>query len=75
MEEVHGNELIKVLTVDGGGIRGLIPALFVAEIERRCGKPVQQLCDVIAGTSTGALVTATLTLPEPHTHSGARQLT
>jgi hypothetical protein len=70
MEEVHGNELIKVLTVDGGGIRGLIPALFVAEIERRCGKPVHELFDVIAGTSTGALVTAMLTLPEPHTYSG-----
>ena len=56
MEQVNGNELIKVLTIDGGGIRGLIPALFVAEIERRCGKAAHQLFDVIAGTSTGGLV-------------------
>ncbi len=70
MEQVNGNKLVKVLTVDGGGIRGLIPALFVAEIERRCSLPTHELFDVIAGTSTGGLVAAMLTLPEPHTYSG-----
>ena len=63
-------DLVKILTIDGGGIRGLIPALFLAEIERRCGRPAHELFDVITGTSTGALVTAMVTLPEPATYSG-----
>ena len=29
---------MKVLAIDGGGIRGLIPALVLAEIERRTGR-------------------------------------
>lgn len=27
----------KVLSIDGGGIRGIIPAMVLAEIERRTG--------------------------------------
>jgi len=62
-------QLIRILTIDGGGIRGLIPAIFLAEIEKRCGRPAHELFDVITGTSTGALVTAMVTLPEPDTFS------
>ena len=29
---------MKALAIDGGGIRGLIPALVLAEIERRTGR-------------------------------------
>ena len=65
-----GKRLIRVLSIDGGGIRGIIPAIFVAEIERRCGKPAWQLFDVIAGTSTGALVTGFLTRPDPYSGDG-----
>jgi hypothetical protein len=70
MEVFEAKPLIKILTIDGGGIRGLIPAIFVREIERRCGKPVHELFDIIAGTSTGALITSMVTLPEPQTYSG-----
>jgi predicted acylesterase/phospholipase RssA len=56
--------VVKILSIDGGGLRGLIPARFIAEIERRCGRPAWQIFDVIAGTSTGALVTAFLTHPQ-----------
>ncbi|MFO0523196.1 MAG: patatin-like phospholipase family protein [bacterium] len=45
-----------VLSIDGGGIRGLIPALVLAEIEARTGKPVSQCFDLIAGTSTGGIL-------------------
>ena len=30
----------KVLSIDGGGIRGIIPALILAEIERRTNKKI-----------------------------------
>lgn len=45
-----------VLSIDGGGIRGLIPALVLAEIERRAGQPISDLFDLVAGTSTGGIL-------------------
>ena len=55
-----------VLALDGGGIRGVIPAMVLAEIERRCdGKPIAGLFDLIAGTSTGGILTLGLTTPDP----------
>jgi predicted acylesterase/phospholipase RssA len=56
---------VRVLAIDGGGIRGLIPAIVLAEIERRCGRPAGQLFDLIAGTSTGAIIACALTRPDP----------
>jgi hypothetical protein len=45
-----------VLAIDGGGIRGIIPALVLAEVEKRTGKRVAQIFDLIAGTSTGGIL-------------------
>ena len=47
---------MKVLCIDGGGIRGLIPALVLAEIERRTGRRIAEMVDLIAGTSTGGIL-------------------
>jgi uncharacterized protein len=54
-----------VLAIDGGGIRGLIPALVLAELERRAGRPVFELFDLIAGTSTGGILACALCAPDP----------
>jgi patatin-like phospholipase/acyl hydrolase len=54
---------VRVLAIDGGGIRGLIPALVLAEIESRTGKRVAELFDLIAGTSTGGILACALTRP------------
>ena len=56
---------MRVLSIDGGGIRGLIPAQVLAEIERRCGRRAGELFDLVAGTSTGAIIACALTKPEP----------
>ena len=56
---------MKVLAIDGGGIRGLIPALVLAEIERRTGRRIGQLVDLIAGTSTGSIIACALAKPDP----------
>jgi uncharacterized protein len=56
---------VHVLAIDGGGIRGLIPALVLAEIERRCERPAGELFDLVAGTSTGAIIACALTRPDP----------
>jgi patatin-like phospholipase/acyl hydrolase len=55
--------VIKVLSLDGGGIRGLIPSTLLAEIESRMGKPISHCFDLIAGTSTGGILALGLTTP------------
>lgn len=57
---------MRVLSIDGGGIRGLIPALVLTELERRAQRPICELFDLIAGTSTGGILAAALTVPGPH---------
>ena len=53
----------KILSIDGGGIRGVIPALVLAEIEKRTNKRVADMFDLIAGTSTGGILALGLTIP------------
>lgn len=55
---------INVLSIDGGGIRGIIPAMVLAEIEKRTGKRICELFDIIAGTSTGGILALALTKPK-----------
>lgn len=55
--------MVSILSIDGGGIRGIIPSIFLIEFERRTGKPICELFDLIAGTSTGGILASTLTLP------------
>lgn len=59
----------KILAIDGGGIRGMIPALLLAEIEKRTQKPIFSLFDLIAGTSTGGILALGLTKPRLHTET------
>ena len=53
---------LTVLSIDGGGIRGILPALVLQRLEERTGRPVASLFDVVAGTSTGAIIALALTL-------------
>ncbi|MBX7146729.1 MAG: patatin-like phospholipase family protein [Alphaproteobacteria bacterium] len=55
---------IRILSIDGGGIRGLIPAMVLADIEKRTGKKIYELFDLIAGTSTGGLMALALCIPD-----------
>ena len=51
-----GFELKKILSIDGGGIKGVFPAAFLAEIEEKLGEPIIDYFDLIAGTSTGGII-------------------
>jgi predicted acylesterase/phospholipase RssA len=55
----------KILSIDSGGIRGIIPAIILAEIEERAGQPVCNLFDFFAGTSTGGMLVLGLNCPDP----------
>ena len=60
---VPAKELVRILSIDGGGIRGIIPALVLAEIERVTEHPTCELFDLIAGTSTGGIIALGVTVP------------
>ena len=46
----------KVLSIDGGGIRGIIPSLVLDYLERQSGKPICELFDLCVGTSSGGII-------------------
>ena len=48
----------RILSIDGGGIRGVYPATFLAGLEQRYlgGESVARYFDLIAGTSTGGIL-------------------
>lgn len=68
---------VTVLSIDGGGIRGLVPALIlhrlhelVREADGRDGDdlrdvPFAGLFDLLAGTSTGGIIATGLAAPDP----------
>lgn len=49
---------VRILTLDGGGIRGIVELEVLREIERALGDklPIQQFFDLIVGTSTGGII-------------------
>jgi patatin-like phospholipase/acyl hydrolase len=54
---------VRILSIDGGGIRGIIPATVLAELELRTGRRIAEMFDLIAGTSTGGILALALTRP------------
>lgn len=57
--------MFKILSIDGGGIRGIIPARILTEIECQTGTPIYRMFDLITGTSTGGILALGLTCPDP----------
>lgn len=54
----------RILSIDGGGLRGIVPVLILREIERRSGKKIYELFDLISGTSTGGLIACGITVSD-----------
>jgi uncharacterized protein len=57
----------KILSIDGGGIKGIFPATLLAEIEERYlgGGSVAEHFDLITGTSTGGIIALGLSIGMP----------
>jgi patatin-like phospholipase/acyl hydrolase len=72
--QARPRKLYRVLAIDGGGIRGLVPARVLEDIERRMGKPIHECFDLIVGTSTGAILAAGFACPHPD-HPGKARFT
>ncbi|KAF3339438.1 hypothetical protein FCM35_KLT16909 [Carex littledalei] len=64
----QGN-IVTILSIDGGGVRGLIPAAILAFLESKLQEldgedaRIADYFDVISGTSTGGLVATMLAAP------------
>ena len=52
----------KILSIDGGGIKGIFPASFLATVEDSVGEPISEYFDLIVGTSTGGILALALGL-------------
>ena len=46
----------RILTIDGGGIKGVFPASFLAAVEDSIGENIANYFDLIVGTSTGGII-------------------
>jgi patatin-like phospholipase/acyl hydrolase len=46
----------RILSIDGGGIKGVVPAAFLAQLEESLGESITHYFDLIAGTSTGGIL-------------------
>ena len=57
---------VRVLAIDGGGMRSLLALKCLEYLEKRSGRPVSELFDVMVGTSSGAFVVAALSVPLGH---------
>ncbi len=69
----------RILSLDGGGIKGAFTAAVLAEWEKRTGRIIVDHFDLIAGTSTGGIIALGLGLGLPaetvtptRNHLGAR---
>ncbi len=51
-----------ILSIDGGGMRGVIALAVLCWLEEQTGKPAYELFKVVGGTSTGAIICAGLGL-------------
>ena len=46
----------RILSIDGGGIKGVFPGSFLATLEESLGQPIATYFDLIVGTSTGGII-------------------
>lgn len=63
---------IRILSIDGGGIRGIIPGKILVYLEEKLREldnnpdgRIADYFDIIAGTSTGGILTCTYLCPDP----------
>ena len=53
-----------VLSLDGGGVRGLATSVFLYELEKKIGKPLSSKFDLVVGTSTGGIIALVISVLE-----------
>lgn len=60
---------IKILVINGGGINGILPLYILDYLEKKTHQPIHHLFNLIAASSTGAIIAAGLAYPNKNTHT------
>lgn len=55
----------RVLSIDGGGMLGVMTCVYLGELDRRLDGALRDRFDIIAGTSTGAILAAAIGMGKP----------
>jgi hypothetical protein len=63
-EKYADNDVINILVLTGGGVRGIVPLQILNKLEEAIGKKAGELFEFMAGTSTGAISCAILSVPD-----------
>jgi uncharacterized protein len=58
-------ERTQILSIDGGGIRGIIPLIILEYVENKTNRKIHELFNVIGGTSTGGIIALGLNTKSP----------
>ena len=61
----------RVLSIDGDGVRGIVPARVLVELEQ-LGAPISEQFDLIAGSGSGAIMALALSARGRRWHSRLR---
>lgn len=61
-KELPPNSGFRILSLDGGGMRGIITLTVIKKLEGIIGQPLVDFFDYVAGTSTGGLIAAALAI-------------
>ncbi len=57
-------QIIKIISIGGGGVKGIVPARILQEIEEKLdNKSIAENFDIITGTSTGGVIALLLNIP------------
>lgn len=70
-EALYKKDHVRILSINGGGVKGIIPALILQEIEKVAGQPIQTLFDYVVGTSVGGIIGLALSLQNKNTNDYA----
>lgn len=58
--EPNKDKVFKILSIDGGGVRGILPAKFLSLMEEKLGVSLHKDFDMVVGTSTGSIIAAAI---------------
>lgn len=55
-----GRQGLRILSMDGGGMKGMATVQILKQIEQGTGKRIHEMFDLIGGTSTGGMLAVAL---------------